>query len=460
LEVAVFSKILQRFMDKSPVPVMVQVLLERVLSPEKLNAWFERTAVEQYTRELLFSTVFELMNLVIFKTFPSVNAAYQESGEQIGVSIASVYNKLNGLEASTSAALVRDTAREKAGIIEALGAVRESWLPGYRIKVLDGNCIEATEHRLDVLRETKAGALPGKSLVVYDPALEMAIDVFPCEDGHAQERSLLGQVLLTVMAGDVWLMDRNFCVRDFLCGIESREAYFISRQHQGLSWEAVGSPRYVGQTETGKVYEQSVQVVDAEGSARNYRRIRVSLNKATRDGETEIFILTNLPKTVASAQLIVEIYRRRWSIETMFQELEAHLHSEINTLGYPKAALFGFCVALVAYNVLAVVKAALRHIHGDETIDNELSGYYLAGNIARTYDGMMVAVEPEDWAVFHPMPLTELAEVLAELAANVKLAKFRKHRRGQKKPRPIRDKHPGQPHVSTAKLLAGKKPRD
>ena len=110
----VFSTILRRFMEKSPVPVIVQVLLERVLSPEKLNGWFERTAVEQYTRELLFSTVFELMNLVVVKTFPSVHAAYQESAEQIGVSIASVYNKLNGLESGTSAALVRDTAREKA----------------------------------------------------------------------------------------------------------------------------------------------------------------------------------------------------------------------------------------------------------------------------------------------------------------------------------------------------------
>ncbi len=453
------SKILLRFMEKSPVPVMVQGLLERVLSPAKLNAWFERTAVEQYTRELLFSTVFELMNLVVFKTFPSVNAAYQETSEQIGVSIASVYNKLNGIEAGTSAAMVRDTASEKADIIGALGAVRESWLPGYRIKVLDGNCIEATEHRLEVLRQTKAGALPGKSLVVYDPALEMAIDVFACEDGHAQERSLLGQVLATVKALDVWVMDRNFCVRDFLCGIEARGAYFISRQHQGLSWEAGGSQRYVGLTQTGKVYEQWVHVVDAEGKAHKYRRIRVSLNKATRDGETEIFILTNLAKSVANAKLIAEMYRKRWRIETMFQELEAHLHSEINTLGYPKAALFGFCVALVAYNVLAVVKAALRKVHGDETIDNELSGYYLAGNIARTYDGMMIAVAPQDWTVFHPMPLNQLAEVLLQLAANVKLSKFRKHRRGPKKPQPKRDKHPDQPHVSTAKLLAGNKPR-
>ena len=85
-----FSGILQRFMERGPVPVIVQVLLERVLSPEKLNAWFERTAVEQDTRELLFSTGFELMNPVVFKTFPSVNAAYQENNEQIRVSIASV----------------------------------------------------------------------------------------------------------------------------------------------------------------------------------------------------------------------------------------------------------------------------------------------------------------------------------------------------------------------------------
>ena len=168
-----FSNIFQRFMEKSPVPVMVQVLLELVLNPDKLEALFERATVEQYTRTLLFSTVFDLMNLVIFKTFPSVHAAYREQGEQIGVSITSVYNKLNGIGANTSALLVRDTASEKAEIIEALGGRRAAWLAGYRIKMLDGNCIEATEHRLQVLRETKAGALPGKSLVVYDPELEL-----------------------------------------------------------------------------------------------------------------------------------------------------------------------------------------------------------------------------------------------------------------------------------------------
>ena len=102
------------------------------------------------------------------------------------------------------------------------------------MKVLDGNCIAATEHRLQVLRTTAAGPLPGKALVVYDPAVEMAIDVFPCEDGHAQERALLGEVVPTVQAGDLWIMDRNFCVRAFLAGIEARAGTFLCRYHKGL----------------------------------------------------------------------------------------------------------------------------------------------------------------------------------------------------------------------------------
>ena len=255
-------------------------------------------------------------------------------------------------------------------------------------------------------------------------------------------------------------MDRNFCVRDFLLGIDDKDGYFICREHKGLNREVCGIEKEVGKTETGTLYEQWIKIVDDEGKTRKYRRIRLSLNVPTRDGEKEIVILTNLPKSAANAQLIAELYRKRWRIETMFQELEAHLHSEINTLGYPKAALFGFSVALVAYNVLAVVKAALRAQHGEVTIEQELSDYYLAGNIARTYDGMMIAVPEEEWAFFQSMPFPQLVEVLLQLAANVNLSKFRKSKRGPKKPPGNRDKYSKQPHVSTAKLLRGEKPSD
>jgi hypothetical protein len=150
------------------------------------------------------------MNLVVCRIHPSIHAAYQDHKEEIETSIASVDNKLNGIETQTSRALVRDTAKAMGEAVHALKGARTPWLAGYPIKVLDGNCIEATHHRIAPLRGIGAGALPGKSLVIDEPQLEMATDVFPCENSHTQERALLGAVLPTLEPGDVLIMDRNF----------------------------------------------------------------------------------------------------------------------------------------------------------------------------------------------------------------------------------------------------------
>lgn len=453
----VFGGVFQRFVDATPITVMARVVIERVFEPAKLDRWFEQAKQRQYTRELLFSSVFNLMSLVAFKVFPTLHAAYQAraESEDIGVSVISVYSKVNGIEPETSRAMVRETAAELAKVIEEMKATRRTWLPGYRVKVADGNSIEATEHRLDVLRTTSAGALPGKSLVVYEPALELATDLVPCEDGHAQERSLLGEVLEMVEVRDLWIADRNFCTREFLEGIEDRKGRFIVRHHAGLSCTPLEPEVYIGKTESGKVYQQRVEVTGflAGSKPRKYRRIRIHLKRKNRDGDMDIFLLTDLSKSAASAKVVANLYRRRWSIETMFQELEAHLNSEVNTLGYPKAALFAFAIAVAAYNALAVVKAALRRAHGEDEIEANVSGYYIAGELARTHEGMMVALPPKVWARFRRMSNRKFVAFLVATATSANLALYKKHKRGPKKPQPKRTSYSDQPHVSTARLL-------
>src|ERR671933_2451879 len=393
------------------------------------------------------------MSQVVFCVQPSVRAAYLAHEADVGTSIVSVYNKLNGLETRTSAELVRYSAREFAPLIAQMEGERAPWLEGYRVKIVDGNCLEASEHRLKALREVQGGPLPGKSLVVYEPAHGLVSDVFPCEDGHAQERSLFGAVLTTVQADDLWIQDRNFCTCAFLCEIDTRGAGFITRQHEGLPFEPVNVLRSVGRIETGHVAEQRVQVWDAQGSVHLFRRIRVKLDQATRDGDRVLYILTNLPLRKASAKRVARLYRKRWTLETAFQHLEAYFHSEMNTLGYPKAALFGFCLALVAYNMLAVVMAALRSVHGAEIIDQELSLYYVANDIAQTYHGMMIAIPEDEWRVFSRMRPAEMIATLKELAQKVSLKAYRKSPRGPKKPQPKREGHTTSSHVSTAKIL-------
>jgi len=88
-----------------------------------------------------------------------------------------------------------------------------------------------------------------------------------------------------------------------------------------------------------------------DGRTLDLRRITIRLDQATRDGDMELHLLTNLPREKASAMEIADLYRRRWSIETAFQQLALWLDAELAPLGYPMAALFGFCVGLLSYNL-------------------------------------------------------------------------------------------------------------
>lgn len=448
----VFDEVFKRFTEARPISVMHRAVLENVFAPQKLDAVFDGAAVKQYERELLFSTTVGVMSLVVARIAPSVRNAYFQKIEDVSVSIRSLYDKLAHVEVSTSRALLRHTATQAGELINCMKGNKRSRLSGHRVLTLDGCHPAGTDHRLGVLRGTAAGALPGLALVLLDTQKMLALDAVFCEDGHAQERSLLDEILPSIGKGDVVIDDRNFCTQKFLADIARRKAYFITRQHARMPWAPEGKRRYVGRGSTGRVYEQAGFITDPmTGRKLRVRRISVQLKTATRDGDHEIHLLTNLPKKVSGGK-VAELYRGRWTIEQVFNELTTHLCCEPNTLGYPKAALFAFCVALCCYNLLAAVKGSLRAVHGEKVVDQEVSNYFLAEEISRVYDGMMIALPPETWQNFQTMSLAQLGKHLLRWAKQTDLAKYPKHPRGPKKPRPRRPNAKFQ-HVSTARLL-------
>jgi hypothetical protein len=449
----ILDKVFDSFVNGSPVTVMLRAVLEHALPAKEIDRLFADTAERQYTRELLFSSVVDLMGEVVCRIRPSVHAAFQAGPAKFGVSARAVYDKLEHTEPQVASALVAHTARKLAPLIHRLGGGLPAALAGYRVRILDGNHLAATQHRLKELRTLAAGALPGHTLAVLDADTLLVTEVLCCEDGHAQERALLPGVFPLVRAGDLWVADRNFCTTDFWFRLAARRACGVLRHHANLSWRPAGRRRYVGRTDTGRVYEQRGRIEDGAGGALELRRITIALDKPTRAGDTEIHLLSNLPARVR-AQTIARLYLKRWTIEKAFQELTVILKCEVNTLAYPKAALFGFCVALVAFNVLSVVKAALRAAQGVEEVEEKLSTYYLAEEVAGTYRGMMIAIPAQHWQAFATMTVAQLARVLKDLARKVDLAKLRKHPRGPKKPRPRRQRSRRVTHVATARLLA------
>jgi hypothetical protein len=195
--------------------------------------------------------------------------------------------------------------------------------------------------------------------------------------------------------------------------------------------------------------------VRRDGTELRLRRIVIRLDTPTRDGDTEMAILTNLPQTVGAATL-ANLYRRRWTIETFFAHVERNLQSEIAAPGYPKAALFGFGVALVSANVFTVVHAAMQAAKRDDErlAQMPLSEFAIINAARSVHDGMDLVLDDEVWKPFLTMAPRTFAQRLVAWAAYSDWQRFRKAVRGPRKPTPKRNRFKDKPHVSTARLLA------
>lgn len=450
----------QRFVEQSPITVMLRGVLENVFRPQAIDEIFAATAQLQRPGELLFSSVVDLLALVVLRERRSLNHAYTHAQEQFEVSITSVYNKLNGTETAVCRELVRRPAQTLVEVVDVLRSLtkRKPKLAGYRTRILDGNHLTSTEHRLEVLRRTRSGPLPGQVLAVLDPDRMLIVDLFPWEDAHSQERLILPQVLESAQYRDLWIADRNFCTTGGLFGFAARRASFVIRQHAStLTWDKETKQKKIGRCDSGVIYEQTLILTRGEETLL-VRRITLKLAKPTESGETEIHLLTNLSRRTANAFKVAELYLTRWTIENAFQEIEQALRSEINTLGYPGAALLGFSIAVITYNVLSVAKWAVEAEQGETIQREQLSGYYLAAVVSADYCGMMIALPAEEWtARFAGLTPRQLANQLRVYARRVKPHQFRKTSRGPKKPRPPRSRGNVYHHVSTARLIAAQK---
>ena len=182
----IWTSVLERFEQHAPASVMARIALEHALPSDWIDTVFEDHRQRQYSRELLFSTVIELVTLVSLGLRPSLHAAARTL-EVLPVSLGALYDKVNRTEPAILRALVRGGA-------ERLGPVAASWsrgpgLPGWRLRVLDGNHLPASGKRLAPLRGYRGAALPGHTLVVYDPDCGLVTDIVPSEDAHRSERA-------------------------------------------------------------------------------------------------------------------------------------------------------------------------------------------------------------------------------------------------------------------------------
>ncbi|MHC8349606.1 IS4 family transposase [Pseudomonas sp. RT4P38] len=430
---------------------MAKLVLEQAVAAEWVDQVFEEHRQRQYPRELLFSTIIELMSLVSLGLRPSLHAAARQM-EDLPVSLAALYDKVSRTEPALLRALVVGSAQRLAPTIEELGC--SAILPGWQLRVVDGNHLPSSEKRLGALRRERGAARPGFSVVVYDPDLDQVVDLQPCEDAYASERVGVLPLLENASRGQLWMADRLYCTLPVMEACEDAGASFIIREpskHPRLLQESDWQEPVA--VEAGSVREQTIEVK----GGRQWRRVELNLQKATESGDTMLLFWSNLPDTITAEQ-IADLYRRRWSIEGMFQRLESVLDSEIESLGNPKAALLGFASAVLAYNVLSVLKRSVEQAHRQtQPEDWEASIFHLTVQVRSGYEGLQIALPPEHLAI--PIRSGGLAQHLLALAKNIPPKSVAKSKRGPKVPKPKEwlEGKAVNAHVSTDRVLKAAK---
>ncbi|WP_273828291.1 IS4 family transposase [Pseudomonas sp. SBT1-2] len=406
---------------------MAKLALEQAIAPEWVDQVFEEHRQRQYSRELLFSTIVKLMSLVSLGLKPSLHAAAKQL-EDLPVSLAALYDKVSRTEPALLRALVTGCAQRLTPTIKELGG--SAMLPDWQVRVVDGSHLASTEKRLGVLRHERGAARPGFSVVVYDPDLDQVIDLQPCEDAYASERVCVLPLLADAKTNQVWIADRLYCTLPVMEACEQVKTSFVIRQQ-------AKHPRLIQEGEwqaslpvaTGTVREQSIEV----RGGHQWRRIELTLHSPNDSGDRSLMFWSNLPESISAPQ-IADFYRRRWSIEGMFQRLEAILESEIESLGSPRAALLGFTTAVLAYNVLALLKRSVEHAHRETQPEGwEASIYHLAIQVRAGYEGMQIALPVEYLPI---VSMEKLAQRLLELAKNIQPKQVAKSQRGPKVPKP------------------------
>lgn len=438
-----------KFLKKCPIAVLTQVAIRGVIG-EEFDPLFEKHRGQQYERTLTFSAMATAVADVTLRLAGNFRQAYQTHKEELRVSLTSFYNKINATELATSEAIVARSAQRAAEIQDRLEFPPWPSLSGYNVYALDGNHLQESEKRLQPLRLLHDAPLAGTAVARFDLRRQLFDRVYLLEDAHAQESTVLDRALEDLGAKDLILADRHYCILSFLTNATKKRTKFVVRQHGRFKGILLGKRRRIGVTETGTVYEQSIATSDAK-DALVMRRITVELNQPTRDGDTVIHLLTNLPASV-NALAIADLYRERWEAETGFFYVTTTLTCELPSIGNPRAALFLFSMALMAFNIRQVTNAALYAEHDAELVNN-LSHHAMAVEISRFTDGMLVVLDNKLWQRLLGNSDADLATRLRQLSRGIDLRQYKKSKRGPKKivVKPPRTRH--KTHVSTAKIL-------
>jgi hypothetical protein len=376
----------RELMRRSPLAAAVLETCDFLFDDVWLADVYEAHRGRCYEDKLTFGQFLQLTRDALLRHEGSAHQLFieLEADKSHPIDESNFYRKLSRTPPALSRALLRDSAARLSSLLPAARGTLPECFDALEVIVGDGKTIKQVAARLKPTRPYNASLLGGKALVALNLRSGMAIAMSDTLDGMTNDvplvPALMEQVRQAIAAPVLSLWDRQF--DDFT-------TFTHLRQRQGDAFLArvrKGGLNFTVESRVESVDEKGRRVIDEIGTLVRTRRqpeVKLRLRRVTLcrgGGEEDVIVMTDLTDrgTFPAADLL-ELYRHRWGIEQVFQQITQTFSLEHLIGCGPKATLFQLAYCLLLYNLTQVVKAYLAKDGG--VLPSIISTFYLFRNM-------------------------------------------------------------------------------
>ena len=344
--------------DRLPLACATLELFDFAFDEQLLGEIYEQHRARCYTDCLTFPKLLALVRDCLLQHAGSGHRLYAEleRNDAEPVDESNFYRKLAKMPVAVSRALLRQCTL----LLRELAPLPAVLLPGcveaFEVVVIDGKKIKNAAKRLAPTRGYSGKLLGAKALVAMHARSGLALAMSDSLDGEANDVpltvELLPQVWQVVERPILWLADRQFCDCKTLKRLREREGdHFVVRVRDGLLFQAESRVEHVD--------DEGRKVIDEIGTfGKGEHALRLRRITLLRGGEADdVQLLTDLLEQKQFDALdLLKLYRKRWGIENMFQQV-TETFALSHLIGCtPQAILFQFAFCLLMYNLIQVIK--------------------------------------------------------------------------------------------------------
>ena len=475
----------RELMQRSPLAACVLETCDFIFDDAFLRSTWDEHRGRCYEDVLKFEQFLRLMRDALVNHGGSAHRVFVdlEASDEQPCDESNFYRKLARTPVAISRALLREGSQRLRQLLpESAKPVVD--LPAcfdrYTVAAGDGKKIKDAAKRLAPTRGYRGKLLGAKALVAMDLRSGMALAMSDSLDGMTNDVPLVPELmkqlyqvvvdgpLLTIwdrQFDDVRTM-RHFSARDgdaFVARAKQQDAIFTvestveSKDEQGRTvLDEIG---VLGQGDK-QMKLRRITLVRSKGNkkkvdAKSNKKAKGSAAKDDADEEEDdIVLLTNLLDRAAfSAADLLALYKHRWGIEQVFQQVTETFSLKHLIGSAPKAVLLQFAYCLLLYNLMQLIKIYVAQ--DGNVMASAVSMFYLFNDVKRELSAWAYHTSSE-WprtARNASQMRDRLAELLKESWHPVRYKKASdKKLRKKQKPKPLLRGG----HTSVQRILEGK----